>query len=229
MLDHDRATRMNFTGACSERHADAIEQKGEREVVNRPAPSPTLSHLGAIVDVVRTSSEVADYEIRLRRKLDRTSVQRNLALAGVVLTVHECLKSVIVDQLRAFLIFPGEADTRYQRDVLGLGGSVFEASCRWLARGGVLTANDSQLLSQFQQHRHAVAHGLLTFVADPDSDIDRDLLLAATDLLRRIGLFWARIDIDSDEEFDGRDIADEEITPGLSAFVDLLLSALVDS
>lgn len=219
------ASRVNLE--LSDGYIDICETR-RRRLLTDNQKRRKLSHPGATIRRVRTSSDMADYEARLRVKLDRTSVHRNLALAGAVMTVHECLKSVIVDHLREFFIFPGEAETRYRKEVLGLGGSTFEASCRWLTLGGVLTEGDRRLLSQFQQHRHAVAHELLTFVADPDSDIDWAMLRAAADLLHRIGLFWARIGIDCDEEFDGLHIPDDEITPGLSVFVDLLLSTVAD-
>jgi hypothetical protein len=52
------------------------------------------------------------------------------------------------------------------------------------------------------------------------------LLIAVAEVLERLNLFWGRIAIDSNPDFDGRDVGDEEIHGGASALVGLLLSAV---
>jgi hypothetical protein len=85
---------------------------------------------------------------------------------------------------------------------------------------------DYETLQALQRHRHAVAHELVTYVADPHAEVDVDLVRAVAEIIRRLGVFWARISMDADEVYDGVEVADEDIQSGPSIFVDFLLGAL---
>ena len=66
----------------------------------------------------------------------------------------------------------------------------------------------------------------MTYVANPDAEVDVDLVRAVAEIIRRLEVFWARISMDADEMYDGVEVADEDIQSGPSVFVDFLLRAL---
>lgn len=169
------------------------------------------------------------FKIRLQAKLHPEVVQRNLALAGLVLVVHECLKTQIVDSVRGFYVWPGASGDRYRRQVLSLAKSPFDASCQWLANLGVLEAGDFELLDRFRTHRHELAHELASFLLDPEKEVEAELLAGASALLRKIGVFWARTEMDCNPEFDTKDIPDEEIRSGVTVMMDFLLGVMLDA
>jgi hypothetical protein len=168
-----------------------------------------------------------DYERRLRAKLDGSQVRLNLARVGLVLATHEFVKGQIIDQVRSFFVILNTGQDRYQKHVLGKApGSAFLASCLWLQDMGALDHGDYETLHALQRHRHAVAHELVTYVADPHSEVDVDLVRSVAEIIRRLGVFWARISMDADEMYDGVEVADEDIQSGPSIFVDFLLAAV---
>lgn len=169
----------------------------------------------------------ADYERRLRAKLDGSQVRLNLAKVGLVLATHEFVKGQVIDQVRSFFVMLNTGQDRYQTHVLSKAPrSTFLASCLWLRDMGALEDGDYETLQALQRHRHAVAHELVTYVADPHAEVDVDLVRAVAEIIRRLGVFWARISMDADEVYDGVEVADEDIQSGPSIFVDFLLGAL---
>lgn len=178
---------------------------------------------------MRSSAETDAFEKRLRAKLEPDLVIWNLAVAGLTTIMHECLKAQIMDSARGFFVFPGETDQRYRAEVLGLAESRFDASCVWLERMNVLTADDRRLLGRFRDHRHEVAHELFSLVLDPDRDVDTALLGAASAILRKIGQFWAGIAMDCDPDFDEVRRPDDEVQSGLTVMTDFLIGVLMDA
>ena len=172
-----------------------------------------------------------EFEDRLRRKLDPTALKDNLARAGLVLATYELLKSQIIGRVRDFFVWPDDlgelgTDSRYETDVLGRSNSPFSASCEWLVYMDALTAEDLDVLTQFQQHRHEVAHELVAYLVDPEREIDLDLVAGARRVLRRLGVFWGRINVDSDPDYDHVDVADEDITSAASLLIEHLIEIL---
>lgn len=173
------------------------------------------------------STPGADYERRLRAKLDGSQVRLNLAKVGLVLVTHEFVKRQVIDQVRSFFVILNTGQDRYQKHVFAEApGSAFLASCLWLQEMGALEDGDYETLQALQRHRHAVAHELVTYVADPQVEVDVDLVRAVAEVVRRLGVFWARISMDADEMYDGVEVADEDIQSGPSIFFDFLLGAL---
>lgn len=171
-----------------------------------------------------------DFEESLRAKLDPAEVRINLARAGLVLATYELVKSEVIQGVRGFFVYLNRGHDNYQRHVLSLAPkSVFKASCAWLREMGALRDGDYETLEALQRHRYAVAHELPTYVGDPNTEVDIDLVRAVAEILRRLGQFWGRIEVDINEDFDGMEIADEDIRSGVSIFVDFLLDVTVSS
>jgi len=87
---------------------------------------------------------------------------------------------------------------------------------------------DIQTLSRFRAHRNAVAHEVALYVTLPDREVDVALLLEANEIIRRLGVFWARIDIDGDLEYEWEHISDADIQSGSSLFADFLIGVVDD-
>jgi len=169
------------------------------------------------------------FESRLRAKLDADEVRQNLARAGLVLAIYEFVKFEIINGVRDFFVILNTGGDRYKAHVLERAPeTTFKASCLWLQDMNVLHERDYETLKALQEHRHTVTHDLVAYVVDPNTEINMDLVRQATEVLRRLGQFWGRIEVDTNPEFDGQEVTDEDIRSGPSILVDFLLN-VVDS
>jgi hypothetical protein len=99
----------------------------------------------------------------------------------------------------------------------------YQAACLWLVNNDVLTEEQARTLDAVRVHRNEVAHELPKFAVDPDAEVDVDLLVSACECLAVVCLFWGRVYVATDERFDGRDIADEDIVSPMVSLLDILL------
>ena len=70
------------------------------------------------------------------------------------------------------------------------------------------------------KYRQTLAHESGSLILDPDFEVDDELIQHARDVLDKIARFWARIGIDTDPAFDGRDIAEDDIQIPVVSFFD---------
>jgi hypothetical protein len=171
--------------------------------------------------------ETSEVERRLRQKLDPEVLRWHLGVVGLVTTLHEAIKSLVIGSVHDFVTFLGREE-RYRREVLALGNGRFDASCRWLENAGALKAGDRDVLDRFKRLRDSLTHEFVTIAFSPDHDVDVSTIVEVGDVVRRLDVFWVRLDVDANPAFDGQDIADEEMCSGLALFLDALLSALVE-
>jgi hypothetical protein len=169
----------------------------------------------------------------LELKLLPESVTSTLVRASTLLTGWEFIRSDIIESVKGFYVGnwineDGSLDPRYQRDVLSkiVSGSVsiFDASVAWLVEMDALTAADVDLLRRVRDHRNEVAHELSKYLVDPSFDVSVELLFEVRDVIRRLGQFWGQIVVDTNEDFDGQDVAPEDIRSGASLLFDYILS-----
>ena len=92
--------------------------------------------------------------------------------------------------------------------------SRFRASCAWLVEAGAFSSAQADALRVIRDHRNEVAHELPKILVDPDFEVRTDVLLAAAACLRSVGLFWGRMAVDIDPQWDGKDLADDDIWSG---------------
>jgi hypothetical protein len=175
-----------------------------------------------------------DYREKLLHKLSPEALQQSLQRAGVFLVAYELVKSEIVDKVRGFFIpndmgvaWKKERAREYDDSVLSKDrSSVYRASCGWLADNGALDARRIEILESVYQHRNEVAHELAKYLVDPDFEIRMDLLTEAVGCIRSLGQFWGSIEVDSDPEFDGREILPEDIRSGTYVLMEHLLEVI---
>lgn len=77
-----------------------------------------------------------------------------------------------------------------------------------------------------REHRHKVAHELPRILIDPDATIDAGLAAEAHRLMTAIGRFWGRGSLDTNPDFDGQEVADEDISSGTMLLMNHVLSIL---
>jgi hypothetical protein len=168
----------------------------------------------------------------LEFKLLPESVALSLMRAATMLTGWEFIHWNIVKAVKDFFIvgFDEEEylyDDGYERDVLskvGKGSTIFDASAAWLVEMEALTQDDVSLLKDIRAHRNDIAHEMAKYLVDPEEDVSVDLLLRARGIIKRLGQFWGQIDVDTNPQFDGQEVAPEDIHSGQSLLFDYVLS-----
>lgn len=160
----------------------------------------------------------------LEFKLLPENMTSTLVRASTLLTGWEFIRSDIIEAVKGFFAL----DSRYRQYVASrvVPGSVtiFDASVDWLVELEALTAEDVELLCRVRDHRNEVAHELARYLVDPSFDVNVELLFEVRGIIRRLGQFWGRIVVDTNDDFDGQEIAPEDIRSGTSLLFDYILS-----
>lgn len=163
-----------------------------------------------------------EYKARLEAKLSPDSVSQTLIRAGCLLSAYELLKLQIVDGVHDEY-WTGNIrddgtkvydDARYQQEVLARDKNRFKASCAWLVEADALSPEQVHSLEVVRDHRHEVAHELPRILIDPDFEVRTDVLFAAAACLRTVSVFWGQMAVAADPQWDGREVADEDIWGG---------------
>lgn len=153
----------------------------------------------------------------LANKLAASTIRVALQRAGMFLTGWELLASDIVDGVRQFFeTRPGVVDPHYQRDVLARHKSPLEASALWLVEQGALTFEQAERVCALRVHRNEIAHELAKLLVDPSHEINTKLLSEMATIIRAVGVFWGRIAVDVNGDFDGKEVKDEDIRSSAS-------------
>jgi hypothetical protein len=173
-------------------------------------------------------------EADLEFKLLPENMTATLLRSPMLLTGWEFIRSDIIEGVRGFFVAGWDKsdaevlDPDYQQHVASkvVKGSVtiFDASVAWLVEMEALTSDDVKLLRRVREHRNEVAHELAKYLVDPSADVSIELLFEVRDVIRRLGQFWGRIAVATNKEFDGQEIAPEDIRSGSSLLFDFILS-----
>ncbi len=99
----------------------------------------------------------------------------------------------------------------------------------WCGYKEWLSGDDAADLKRIRDQRDALAHDLPSVIFGTKNRVDLQLPYKTRDLALRVGRFRARVDIDIDEDFDGREITDEEIQPGASIMLEYITQIAVDA
>lgn len=83
---------------------------------------------------------------------------------------------------------------------------------------------DLSVLEKIHEHRNEIAHELPKILIDPDFEVNASLLIDAAIVLRRLDVFWGRISMDTDPQWDNTEVADRDIWGGPS----LLMGSLIE-
>lgn len=156
----------------------------------------------------------------------------NLIRAALFLVAWELLKSSLVGKLRAFFSTEyqdGEwkVSDAYKTNVLARHKNALTASCLWFKEMGALTDDDLRKLEEAREYRNAIAHNLPEFLGSFDRNIEDDQLTRVQELLVKVDRWWIReIELDTDPDYAGQEIPDEEISSGNMLMLSLIFDVL---
>jgi hypothetical protein len=171
-----------------------------------------------------------DYKARLTAKLEPESMKRTLVRAGAFLSAYELIKLQVVDGVKDFYWTGREENGKkvlypdYETDVRARDMSVYTSSVSWLVDSNAITQEQAESLEKIHEHRHEIAHELPRILIDPDWDINASLLIDAALVLRALDVFWGRISMDIDPQWDNTEVADKDIWGGSS----MLMGSLIE-
>ena len=166
--------------------------------------------------------------VRLQAKLAPEAVGAALIRAGALLTGYELVKSSVIDGVRSFYTMGfDEAGLKladdYRLNVTALDPkSALRASVAWLVVSGALTPAQADTLDRVRAHRGEVTHELARLLVDVDAEVDLTLLHELQGLMHALDLFWGGIEIDINQDLDGRDIDPSEVHSGSRLLLDYL-------
>jgi len=168
---------------------------------------------------------------KLFRVLSKDVLKENLAKAGLYTLAYESLLHSIVHRPKKFLTMAGTvADEEYKAEVIALyPQSEFIASCLWLQKHGVLTAEDVKEIRAIRKHRTDIAHEPINVLLDTENQVDETKLMTIYQLLARIDQWWiSEFEIPANPDFDGQEIDPGGLQSGSMILLKYLISVVCD-
>ena len=166
--------------------------------------------------------------------LNPESLKSNLIAASLFLTAYELLRTSIIDRIRDFFTFDlkenrGAVSEYYKIKVLSLNKSPLRASLLWLKEMSAINDADIKLVDTIRKHRNELAHTLPKFISTADMEIRIDLLGDIYKLVTKIDRWWIKeVDIPTNSDFDGQEVADEDIQSGTMLCIQMMLRIVTD-
>jgi hypothetical protein len=166
--------------------------------------------------------------------LNPESLRGNLIAASIFLTAYELLRTSVIDRIRDFFTYEfneheGVASEDYKDKILSLDKSPLRASLLWLKKMTAIDDTDIELVDKIRKHRNELAHNLPKFIATADAEINIDLLGSIYVLLTKIDRWWIKeIHIPTNPDFDGQEVADDEIQSGVMLCMQMMISIATD-
>ena len=162
-------------------------------------------------------------------KLSPKEVRQNLIKASVFITAYELLKDAVVGNVSGFFLCGFDQSglkylTEYERDVLSRDKSKVRASLLWLLDMKAITPEDLTAFDEMRKHRNDVAHELPKLLVDPTFSVDLDLLNKLYVMLRHLDRFFGEIQVDTDPDFDGKQVDLDGIKSGITLLLEYVIS-----
>ncbi len=166
--------------------------------------------------------------------LNPESLRGNLITASIFLTAYELLRNLVIDRIHdlftcEFNKHGGVISQDYKGKVLSLDKSPLRASLLWLKEVSAIDDTDIELVDEIRKHRNELAHDLPKFIATADAEINVNLLGDIYELLTKIDRWWIKeVDIPTNPDFDGQEVADDEIQSGMMLCMQMMLRIATD-
>ena len=177
------------------------------------------------------ADRVDDRLEKLKAKLAPETVGLTLIRAGCFLAAYELIRTEVVDGVHGFFWCGFDEGShlydegQYQKHVLSLNPkSKYRASCAWLIEMDALTVTDVDTLEAIYKHRQEIAHELPKLLIDPDFEVRTDLLVAAIECVRKLGVFWGSIEVSTNPDYDGQEVDVDGIKSGSYLLMEYLAS-----
>lgn len=175
-------------------------------------------------------SEQRDKAVRgLAKFLNPDTLRGNLIKASLFIAAYQTFRTNVVDRLRGFFTNGFDAsgpvlDPEYQTKVLALDKSPLQATLLWLKGMSAIDDADIADAHRAREHRNALSHKLQDFLLAADLEIDLGILESLCKLLAKIDRWWIReVEMTTNPDFDGVEVADEDITSGTMWFLSTMM------
>jgi len=184
-----------------------------------------------------------EYEQRLLAKLQPSTIRSTLSFAGLYQMTHEMLKHAILEKVRNFYCTGIDQDG-FTFDERGYQGHVieaaraeawiknnnqkFDASAAWLVRMEAITAGQAKSLQDIYNHRHELTHDLMSFIVDPDRNLDTQMFVDAVTILHDVHRFWLGVEKDIGMFEHLGDVSLDDITPASLALLQQCIDAYIE-
>lgn len=176
--------------------------------------------------MTKTSNPSLD---EIRQRLEPGTIRANLVRASLYLAGWEMLKAEVQERVKSFFVIGFDASEfsysdEYQKHVLSRHKSLFEASLLWLVGSAALTEAEADRVRALRAYRNKIAHELPKILVEVGHDVEVERILDMKALLARLGVFWGRIEVDINPDFDGEDVENAGIKTGAMLLMDHLLA-----
>jgi len=92
----------------------------------------------------------------------------------------------------------------------------------------VITQDEAEAIQAIRKHRNEIAHELPKLLIDSELNLNLDYFVHIRELLGKIELWWVRnFEIPVNSDFDGVEIADNDIFPGRVVMLDYVISVVI--
>lgn len=166
------------------------------------------------------------------RMWEPENVRDLLGIAGAVMAAYELIKARVVNGTMGFYVTGFDEDgftysDKYDTDVLARHPtSAYLASCAWLVDAQAITDEQVAVLTELHEVRGRMVHELIGYLLDPSLSVRPGLLSDVLGVLQALALFWAKLDMETNPDFAGQAVNDDEIQSGDVLIFEQLLAVV---
>ena len=169
------------------------------------------------------------------RFLNPELLRPNLMVLSIYIATFEILKDSIIGRIRDFYWVGFDEknetiDPRYQSEVLAKNKSAVYASLQWLKESGAINDDDIATFDRVKQYRNDIAHKMFHMLSEGLPFGFEEQFGAMVALLNKIETWWIiNVNLQTNPDFDGKEIDEKEVIPGRIAGLQMLLDIALGS
>ncbi|MGQ7863964.1 hypothetical protein ACUN0G_32500 [Pseudomonas sp. 32A] len=161
-------------------------------------------------------------------------MQERMITVSLYITAYEMLKESIIGRLKDFYSIGFDSDGTttspdYDLKVLNLHKrkSPLYASLLWLTNIGAIDQEDNEVLEQLKELRNSLAHEMPEIVLAGKDLALTEKMQDVMNLIRKVEVWWiVNVELETDPDYDGRDVNPDEITPGPILMMQIMMMVL---
>ncbi|MDZ7788121.1 MAG: hypothetical protein U5K73_08400 [Halofilum sp. (in: g-proteobacteria)] len=155
-----------------------------------------------------------------RKFLNPETLRGNLIIIGLFTSAFEIFREAVVSKPKEFYSDGFDENgpilnAQYKKEVSNKSNRQLTASLLWFQEMGAITSKDIDDYHSFRQHRNAVTHEIVRFVADADSNFEPDIFQRLVALLDKIEKWWfENFEMATNPALDPNSIDVDRVIPG---------------
>ena len=164
-----------------------------------------------------------------KKFLNPDILKTNLIISSLFIAVFEISKETIISRIREFYSTGFDKtepiiDSKYQTEVLSKNKSRLYASLLWLKKNEVINEQDLTNFEKIKTHRNELAHEMISYISNKNYTIEIELFSTLVNLIDKIEKWWIiNVEMAIDSEPNNHEITENEIIPGISMSIKLLI------